>query len=98
MSGQGARRPRRYPPGEAQLPSDFGERLARLKERAGLTWEAMAEALGVDTRQLFRWRHGSAPSGRAMLALLRLAAQVPDGLSELLSEDRPARARSERRR
>lgn len=76
-----------YPPGEAQLPGDFGDRLADLKMRADLTWEAMAEALGVDTRQLFRWRRGASPSGGAMLSLVRLAARVPDGLCDLLGEE-----------
>ena len=73
--------------GEALLPDNFPERLIALKERSGVTWEAMAFALGVDTRQLWRWRHGSSPSGGAMLSLVRLASQVPDGLSDLLGEE-----------
>ncbi len=74
-------------PGEAVLPGNFGERLCGLKQRSGLTWEAMAEALGVDSRQLSRWRRGVSPSGGAMLSLARLATHVPGGLSELLGEE-----------
>ena len=73
--------------GEALLPNNFPERLLGLKERSGMTWEAMAFALGVDTRQLWRWRHGASPSGGAMLSLVRLASQVPGGLGDLLGEE-----------
>ena len=55
------------------LPDDFPERLAGLKERSGMSWEGMAAAMGVDSRQLYRWRRGTAPSGEAMLSLVRLA-------------------------
>ena len=73
--------------GEAQLPGNFPERLLGLKERTGLTWEAMAFALGVDSRQLLRWRRGTAPNGGAMFSLVRFAAQVPGGLAELIGDD-----------
>ena len=76
-----------FGPGEPVLPADFGQRLNTLKERSGLTWEAMAEALGVDGRQLTRWRSGVSPSGGAMLSLARLAIRVPGGLSVLLGEE-----------
>lgn len=82
-----------YPPGASELPGDFSERLCGLKERSGLTWEAMAEALGVETRQLFRWRRGTEPKGGAMLSLFRLASQVPDGLGELLEDPQAGVAR-----
>ena len=71
----------------ARLPPDFAERLLALKHRAGLTWDEMAWALGVDTRQLMRWRRGAAPNGGAMLALVRLAAQIPDGIFDLFGDD-----------
>ena len=76
------------PPGVALMPDDFTDRLAALKEMTGLTWEGMAVGMGVDPRQLLRWReHGGAPNGGAMLALVRLAIRVPEGLGELLDED-----------
>ncbi len=87
MSQRRSLNPNELVPGDALLPPDFGERLHGLKQRSGLTWEAMAEALGVDSRQIGRWRHGVSPSGGAMLALARLAIRVPGGLSELLGED-----------
>lgn len=74
-------------PGVALLPEDFPARLAALKKLTGLSWEGMATAMGVDSRQLHRWRRGVAPNGEAMLALVRLAAQLPEGLGELLDED-----------
>lgn len=98
MSRRRARRRLAFAPGEAQLPGDFGERLVGLKRRAGLTWEEMAEALGVDDRQLLRWRRGACPNGRSMLSLIRLAAQVPGGLDALLGEDPCVARRDERRK
>ena len=73
--------------GSVQLPGDFAERLLGLKERAGLTWEEMAWELGIDSRQLQRWRRGASPSGPAMLSLVRLAARVPDGIFEIAGDD-----------
>ena len=75
-----------YPPGVALMPEDFAERLVALKERSGLPWERMAVSMGVDPRQLWRWRHGASPGGGAMLSLVRFAIRVPDGLSCLLDE------------
>ena len=98
MSTRRVRRRLEFAPGEAQLPGDFGERLTRLKRGAGLTWEEMAEALGVDDRQLLRWRRGSCPSGGSMLSLIRLASQLPGGLNELLGHDPCAARREERSR
>ena len=74
-------------PGVCFLPDDFPERLESLKELTGLSWERMAAAMGVDSRQLHRWRNGTAPSGEAMLSLVRLATCVPNGLPELLDDD-----------
>ena len=74
-------------PNVALLPPDFPERLRTLKEMSGLSWERMAVAMGVDSRQLHRWRRGTAPSGEGMLSLVRLATRVPGGLAVLLDED-----------
>ena len=73
--------------GVALLPPDFPERLDALKQLSGLSWERMAAAIGVDARQLHRWRRGTHPTGDAMLSLVRLATRVPGGLAELLGED-----------
>ena len=74
------------PPGTAVLPRDFAERLTAVKERSGLSWESLAAVVGVDSRQMLRWRRGSAPSGGAMLSLVRWAARQPGGLALLLDE------------
>ncbi len=70
------------------LPEDFPARLDGFKEAIGLTWDGLAGCLGVDPRQLQRWRiKGGAPNGGAMLALVRLAVRSPEGLAKLLGED-----------
>ncbi len=76
------------PPGVALMPEDFPERLDAVRNLFDLNWEEMAVAMGVDPRQLLRWRiKGSAPNGGAMLSLVRLAIRSPEGLGELLDED-----------
>ena len=70
------------------LPEDFVLRLIRLKEASGLTWSAFAHAIGVDGKQMRRWRKkGVEPSGGAMLSLFRFAARLPGGLEILMGED-----------
>ena len=77
-----------FVPGCALIPEDFGRRLALLKERAGLSWEGMATCIGVDHRQLLRWRKkGAEPSGGAMLSLVAFAEQVPGGMDILMGRD-----------
>ena len=76
-----------FPPGVALIPEDFAERLAQLRGLTGLSWEGLAVAMGVDSRQLLRWRRGGAPNGGAMLALVKLAMRVPGGLAVLTNED-----------
>ena len=79
---------RRFPPGVALMPEDFARKLAALKALTGLTWEGMADALGVDPRQLLRWRNEDGePNAGAMLSLARLAIRVPGGLALLIDED-----------
>ena len=76
------------PPGVALIPDDFPERLEAVRELFNLNCEEMAVALGVDPRQLMRWRiKGGAPNGGAMLSLVRLVIRTPEGLAELLGED-----------
>ena len=66
------------------LPEDFPQRIVRLKEASGLSWRGMARALGVDPKQLRRWRRGVEPGGGAMLSLLRFASRVPGGVQILM--------------
>ncbi len=66
------------------LPEDFPARLDGFKEAIGLTWDGLAGCLGVDPRQLQRWRDGTKPSGDGLFALLLLAARVPGGVHMLL--------------
>ena len=66
------------------FPEDFSQRLVRLKEASGLSWRGMARALGVDPKQLRRWRRGVEPGGGAMLSLLRFASRVPGGVQILM--------------
>ena len=80
--------PPEIPPGVALMPDDFPDRLTAVRDLLDLNWEEMAAALGVDPRQLMRWRiKGIAPNGGAMLSLVRLAMRSPEGLGELLGED-----------
>ena len=57
--------------------NDLPARLARLKQALGLSWDALAACLGVDPRQLQRWRSGTLPNGFAMAALFLLADRIP---------------------
>ena len=66
------------------LPEDFCERLEHFKEVSDLPWDAMAACMGVDPRQLRRWRQGTRPSGDGLFALLTLAARYPGGVHMLL--------------
>lgn len=75
---------RPVPYGSGVLPEDFIERLHRLKEASSLTWNGFAEALGVDPKQVLRWRHGTEPCGGAMQSLIGLAARVPGGLDIIM--------------
>ena len=69
------------------LSQDFPERLERLKEASGLSWRGFAKALGVDPKQLRRWRKkGVEPSGGPMLSLVRCASSIPGGMEILMGE------------
>ena len=76
-----------FPPGVALVPEDFVGRLERLRSLTGLSWEGLAVALGVDSRQILRWRQGGAPNGGAMLSLVQVGMRVPGGLAALTNED-----------
>ena len=59
---------------------DFGERIEAFKEATGLSWDVLAACLGVDPRQLQRWREGTKPSGDGVNALVKLASRIPGGM------------------
>ena len=70
------------------LPSDFPDRLRRLKEASGLTWSGFAAAIGVDYKQMYRWhREDVEPSGGAMHALYYFASTIPRGVAILLARE-----------
>ena len=47
----------------------------------------LAQAIGVDRKQVRRWSQGVQPCGGAMLALVRFARRIPGGLDILLGEE-----------
>ena len=68
------------------LPKDFPQRLVRFKEFTGFTWSGLAGKIGVDYRQMYRWRRGAEPSGGALHALYAFAATMPGGLEIFIGE------------
>ena len=81
---------RPVPCASGRLPRDFPERLDRLKRASGLTWDQFAEALGMETKQVLRWRKGAEPRGGPYHALVVFAGRVPGGLAILFGDDFPA--------
>ena len=82
-----------YPPSHlfvnaAPVVNDLPTRLARLKQALGLPWDGLAACLGVDPRQLQRWRKGTMPNGFAMAALFLLADRIPGGAAILRDDGR----------
>ena len=70
----------------AVFPPDFPDRLVRLKEASGLTWTALARAIGVDRKQVRRWRQGVEPCGGAAFSLFRFAMRLPKGVEILMGK------------
>ena len=58
---------------------DFPQRLARLIELTGLSWQELAERLGVTERSEMKWRRGGMPSRPKFWAIMELACDVPGG-------------------
>ena len=46
-----------------RFPKDFGKRLERLRELAGMSWEEFAERLSAEGERVMEWRNGSAAPG-----------------------------------
>lgn len=84
---------RAVPCGSGLLAGDFPERLDRLKELSGLTWEELAESLGVDCKRVLSWRRGIEPRAGAYHSLIEFASRTPGGLAILLGEPFIARVR-----
>ena len=51
-----------------------------------LTWSGLAAAIGVDYKQMYKWRKGVEPSGGAMHALYEFAGRIPGGLQILMGD------------
>ena len=69
------------------LPLDFPDRLERLKELSGLTWAGLAKAIGVDHKQIYKWRKGVEPSGGAMYGLFLFALRLKKGALAILVDE-----------
>ena len=70
--------------GCALWPEDFGERLERFMEMAGLSRRDLAERLGVTEATVGRWLKGAEPTGGNVWALYQLSRGVPGGFELLL--------------
>ena len=70
------------------FPDDFGERLERLIELAGLSWEEFAQLLGVENDRVTEWREGTIPTGGEVWHIMRLAWLTPGGFDVMLPEAR----------
>ena len=68
------------------FPEDFGERLERLIELAGLSREAFAERLGIEYERVVEWFEGAILTGGEVWHVARLAWSVPGGLEVILPE------------
>ena len=69
------------------FPQDFGERLERLVELAGLSWEEFAGRLGVEPDSVIAWREGEAPTGGEVWHIIRVAYSVPGGIDVMLPQN-----------
>ena len=65
---------------------DFGQRLERFIEFAGLSWEEFAQRLGVELDRVMEWRNGTIPTGGEVWHIMRLAWSVPSGIEIMLPE------------
>ena len=68
------------------FPEDFGQRLERFIELAGLSWEEFAQLLGFELDRVMEWRNGAIPTGGEVWNIMRLAWSVPSGIEIMLPE------------
>ena len=69
------------------FPDDFGRRLERLKELAGVSWRELAGRIGVTERGMLKWRRGAPPSGAYLWSIIELARDVPGGYEVVMGAD-----------
>ncbi len=65
-------------------PEDFGERLERFMEMAGLSRADLAERLEVTEGAVGQWLEGAEPTGGEVWAMFQLSRGVPGGFEVLL--------------
>ena len=68
------------------FPDDFGERLERLTELAGLSREEFAQRLGIDYDRVTQWFEGAELTGGEVWHVARLAYSIPGGMVTILPE------------
>ena len=71
------------------LPGDFPQRLERLRKASGLTWNAFADAIGIDKKRVHRWHDKNKPvkpDGNGFYVLVEIAALIPGGLDILMGD------------
>ena len=68
------------------FPEDFGERLKRLIELAGLSREEFAQRLGIDYGRVAEWFDGAVLTGGEVWHVARLAYSIPGGMATILPE------------
>ena len=71
---------------EPSFPEDFGERLERLIELAGLSREEFAQRLGIDYERVAEWFEGAELTGGEVWHVARLAWSIPGGLEIIVPE------------
>ena len=68
------------------FPEDFGERLERLIELAGLSREEFAHRLGIDYDRVAQWFDGAVLTGGEVWQVARLAYSIPGGMAIIIPE------------
>lgn len=73
-----------YP--DPSFPDDYGQRLERLLDLAGLSWQQFADLLGAEYDRVMEWRDGSIPTGEEVWHIMSLAYSIPGGIKAMLPE------------